>query len=48
MSMRNSLEVRVPFLDHRVVELAFKMEGSLKISKGRTKYILKETFNKYR
>ncbi len=44
MSMKNSLEVRVPFLDHRVVELAFQMQGSWKIYKGHTKYILKETF----
>jgi asparagine synthase (glutamine-hydrolysing) len=44
MSMKNSLEVRVPFLDHRGVELAFKMQGSLKLYKGKTKYILKETF----
>ncbi|MBT4364756.1 MAG: asparagine synthase, partial [Desulfobacteraceae bacterium] len=44
MSMKNSLEVRVPFLDHRVVELAFNMPGNLKLYKGQTKYILKETF----
>jgi len=44
MSMKNSLEVRVPFLDHRLVELAFQMPGSLKIKNGKTKYILKETF----
>ena len=44
MSMRNSLEVRVPLLDHRVVELAFKMKGSLKLNKGKTKYILKQVF----
>jgi asparagine synthase (glutamine-hydrolysing) len=44
MSMRNSLEVRVPFLDHRVVELAFKMPSSLKLRNGQGKYILKETF----
>jgi asparagine synthase (glutamine-hydrolysing) len=44
MSMKNSLEVRVPFLDHSVVELAFKMPGSLKLKNGKTKYILKETF----
>ena len=44
MSMKNSLEVRVPFLDHRVVELAFQMPGVLKLRKGITKYILKETF----
>jgi asparagine synthase (glutamine-hydrolysing) len=44
MSMQNSLEVRVPFLDHRVVELAFKMPSSLKLRNGQGKYILKETF----
>ena len=44
MSMKNSLEVRVPFLDHRVVELAFKIPGAIKLHKGQTKYILKETF----
>lgn len=44
MSMKNSLEVRVPFLDHRVVESAFSMQGIFKLHKGTTKYILKETF----
>lgn len=44
MSMKNSLEVRVPFLDHRVVEMAFQMPGSLKLKNRKTKYILKETF----
>jgi asparagine synthase (glutamine-hydrolysing) len=44
MSMRNSLEVRVPLLDHRVVEMAFQINGSLKLTRGKTKYVLKETF----
>jgi asparagine synthase (glutamine-hydrolysing) len=44
MSMKNSLEVRVPFLDHSLVEMAFQMPGSLKLKNGKTKYILKETF----
>jgi asparagine synthase (glutamine-hydrolysing) len=44
MSMKNSLEVRVPLLDHRIVELAFRMNGFLKLTNGKTKYILKETF----
>jgi asparagine synthase (glutamine-hydrolysing) len=44
MSMKNSLEVRVPLLDHRVVELAFRMKGCLKLNNGKTKYILKEAF----
>jgi asparagine synthase (glutamine-hydrolysing) len=44
MSMLNSLEVRVPLLDHRVCELAFSIPGDLKIRKGIGKYILMETF----
>jgi len=44
MSMKNSLEVRVPFLDYQVVELAFQIPGALKLYRGETKYILKETF----
>ena len=44
MSMLNSLEVRVPFLDHRVVEFAFGIQGSAKLRARRGKYILMETF----
>jgi len=44
MSMRNSLEVRVPLLDHRVVELAFAIPGPEKLRRGITKHVLKETF----
>jgi asparagine synthase (glutamine-hydrolysing) len=44
MSMKNSLEVRVPFLDHHLVEIAFQIHGALKLKNGKTKYILKETF----
>jgi asparagine synthase (glutamine-hydrolysing) len=44
MSMKKALEVRVPFLDHRVVELAFKMPGSLKLRGLKRKYILLQTF----
>ena len=44
MSMANSLEVRVPLLDHTVVEYAFQLEGDTKL-KGKTgKHILLETF----
>jgi len=44
MSMANSLEVRVPFLDHTVVEYIFGLRGDLKL-KGRTgKRILLDTF----
>jgi asparagine synthase (glutamine-hydrolysing) len=44
MSMKKALEVRVPFLDHRVVELAFQMPGSMKLRGLQRKYILLETF----
>jgi asparagine synthase (glutamine-hydrolysing) len=44
MSMLNSLEVRVPFLDHRVVEYAFGLPGSAKLKARRGKYVLRETF----
>ena len=44
MSMANSIESRVPLLDHRIFELAFKMPPSVKFSGGKTKYILKNTF----
>ncbi len=41
-SMMNSLEVRVPFLDHRLVELANALPVSLHMKDGRQKWILKE------
>jgi asparagine synthase (glutamine-hydrolysing) len=41
MTMAASLEVRVPFLDHRIVELAATMGDDLKIRGGQGKYILK-------
>lgn len=44
MSMKNSLEVRVPFLDHRVVEFVSHIPGSLKLRGKKGKYILLETF----
>ncbi|MBI34569.1 MAG: asparagine synthase (glutamine-hydrolyzing) [Flavobacteriales bacterium] len=43
-SMNNSLEVRVPFLDHNVVEFAFQIPEEFKIQKGIKKKILQETF----
>jgi asparagine synthase (glutamine-hydrolysing) len=43
MSMAVSLEARVPFLDHRVVEFAFTLEPDLKIRRWQTKFLLKKT-----
>jgi asparagine synthase (glutamine-hydrolysing) len=47
MSMANSLEVRVPFLDHRIVEYAFSLPTESKINKRDRKRIVKETFKSY-
>ena len=44
MSMANSLEVRVPFLDHELVEFAFSIKASHKIDGNFKKKILQETF----
>jgi len=44
MSMRHGLEVRVPLLDQRVCELAFRIGGEWKIRHGRGKYLFVETF----
>jgi len=41
MSMAQSIEARVPFLDHKVVELALSIPSSLKYRGGETKYVLK-------
>ncbi|MBL1074056.1 asparagine synthase (glutamine-hydrolyzing) [Nocardia sp. 2] len=42
MSMAASVELRPPFLDHRVAELAFRMPSHLKIRNGTTKWVVKE------
>jgi asparagine synthase (glutamine-hydrolysing) len=42
MSMGVSLEGRVPFLDHKFVEMAMSIPQSVKIKNGNLKYILKK------
>ncbi len=44
MSMAQSLEVRVPFLDYRVVEFLFTLPSEFKITKGLRKRLLQDTF----
>ncbi|NMN96656.1 asparagine synthase (glutamine-hydrolyzing) [Antrihabitans stalactiti] len=42
MSMAASLELRPPFLDHRLVELAFSLPSNVKVRRGRGKWVVKE------
>ena len=42
MSMGVSLEARVPFLDHKFVELALSIPANAKLGSGGTKYLLKK------
>jgi len=42
MSMAHSLEVRPPFLDHRIVEFAATLPESLKVNRAGLKYVLRE------
>lgn len=44
MSMQNSLEVRSPFMDYRVIRLANSMPSGFKSSAGKSKIILKDIF----
>jgi len=46
MTMANSLELRVPFLDHKVLEFAASLPGKYKVHGFTTKYILKKILNK--
>lgn len=44
MSMANSLEVRVPFLDHEIVDFAFSLPVDYKINGNLRKRILRDAF----
>lgn len=44
MSMANSLEVRVPFADYRLVQYAFNLPPAVKFAGGREKGLLREAF----
>ena len=46
-SMAVALEVRVPLLDHRVVELSWRLPQHLKLRGGRGKWLLRQIVYKY-
>lgn len=46
-AMGVSLETRVPFLDHNVVEFAWKLPVSLKVRNGEGKWLLRQVLYKY-
>jgi len=46
-AMGVSLETRIPFLDYRVAELAWKLPLNMKIKNGESKWILRQLLHKY-
>ena len=46
-AMATSLETRVPFLDHRVAELAWRLPLNMKIRNGQGKWALRQILYKY-
>lgn len=45
-SMANSLEVRVPFLDHELVEFLLSLRENVYFKEGKTKHLLRENIKK--
>jgi asparagine synthase (glutamine-hydrolysing) len=47
MTMANSIELRVPFLDHKVLEFAARLPGNQKVRGWQMKYLLKKALAKH-
>jgi asparagine synthase (glutamine-hydrolysing) len=47
MTMANSIELRVPFLDHKVLEFAARLPGNQKVRGRQMKYLLKKALAKH-
>ena len=45
MTMANSLEARVPFLDHNLVQKTIDLPKNIKIKKNKLKVLLKDIVN---
>jgi asparagine synthase (glutamine-hydrolysing) len=46
-TMANSLEARVPFLDHRLMELIAQIPSQFKLNGSRAKFILKRAYSDF-
>mgnify|MGYP001345641291 CR=1 FL=1 len=46
-AMASSLETRLPFLDHRIIEFAWSTPLEMKLKNSRSKWLLREVLKKY-
>ena len=47
MSMAHSVEVRAPFLEHKVVEFGMRIPGRLKVRRGSLKHVLRKVAERH-